>query len=188
MSKSVKKIWLGLIGEKGGGKDTVVKYLASHYQAKVLGVGDVVTELLNVLRLPVTRENLINLAEAIRGTFGENALQEGLLAKLQAAPNKLCIINGARKPAEIEQLKKLGAKIWYVTAPMELRFERLKQRRQKSDDKTQTFEQFRKQETLITEQFISELGKHANVIMTNTGTKQELLAITDHEIAKLIKE
>lgn len=176
------KIIIGLIGEKGGGKDTIAAYLIEHYGAYMLGVGDLLRQIHQLLELEYTRESMNTLVKAIREQFGEEILQTAILKKFANVPNKICVISGVRKPAEIEQLHAIGGKIWYITAPIEQRFERIFQRRQNADDAHQTLELFKQQEHLPAEIYITELGQRADVTIHNTGTLEELLTKVDQEM------
>lgn len=173
-----KKI-IGIIGDKGGGKDTAIKYLESHHNAYALGVGDLLTQILELISLPPSRNNLSNLAEAIRSKFGENVFQNALLKTITQRsknnPQQIAIVNGIRMPKEVEDLRRNGAKIWYITAPVEIRYERTKKRGQKSDDHTQTLQQFIEEEQLGTEKHIPQLGKLADYHIDNSGTEQDLI-------------
>ncbi len=180
------KIIIGLVGEKGSGKDTIADYLIDHYQALMLGGGDIIRKILGLLHMEISRENLSKTADSIRQTFGENVFQDALILEIQKSNHKICVISGVRKPSEIEQLKSIGAKIWYITAPVELRFERVSKRHQNDDDNSQTLELFKQQEKLNTERFIEELGKTANTIIENIGSEQELITKVDQEMIKLL--
>ncbi len=180
------KILIAIIGEKAGGKDVVGKYLSEKYSAEVIASGDIFRNILEILEIDKTRENISNVAVAIRNVFGENIAQEVTLKKFQRSPATICVNNGLRKPEEFEQAKQLGFHFWYVTAPLEIRFERMKQRKQNFDDQTQTFELFKQQETYINEKDIIELGSKSETRIDNTGSLEDLYKRVDEEINKLM--
>jgi dephospho-CoA kinase len=180
------KICIAIIGEKAGGKDVVGKYLSEKYQAEVIASGDIFRDLLDVLEIDKTRENITNVAIAVRSAFGQNIAQEVTLKRFGRSNAKICVNNGLRKPEEFEHAKQLGFHFWYVTAPVEMRFERMKQRNQNADDQTQTFELFKQQESFENEKDIMRLGMQCETRIDNTGSLDDLYKRIDEEINKLM--
>lgn len=186
----VQKIIVGLIGEKLSGKDTAAKYIVGKYGAVAVGAGDTLAELLHILRLPNTRVNLTLLAEGLRSAFGQNVLQETLWRQIEDSEEPIQLIHGIRKPEELEDLRKHGGIALYITAPLEIRYQRLLSRRQKHDDGMQTLEQFKQEELLPAEMHIPALGKQADYTIDNTGDAESLQSQIDrimNEVKSTIK-
>lgn len=180
------KILIATIGEKGGGKDVVGKYLTSKYGALVMASGDLFRDILDLLGIDKERANLTRLANTLRKEYGENVALDAMLKHFEISSAAICVDNGMRKPDEVGKAKQLGFHFWYITAPIETRFERIKNRNQNIDDQTQTLEKFTQQELLETEKYITELGLQAETRIDNTGSLEDLYKRVDEEINKLM--
>jgi dCMP deaminase len=87
----------------------------------------------------ITRENLIEKGNALREKFGPGILGKKAAQKVQKDKN-YCI-DSIRNPAEVEELRKLGRFfLFYITAPEDVRFSRVRARRREEDP--QTFDAF----------------------------------------------
>lgn len=176
MSTSDKKLIIGLVGEKGGGKGTFTKVLRSiapgrsitHIQFR-----DVIQETLELWGIPATRQNLTKLAVAMNSTF-EDAITHATLRKADNVKSDIVIFDGIRWQGNIEGLRKLPNNVLvYVTADPEIRYQRAKARKEKVGEESLTFEEFMKEEQLKTELLIPQIGKTADFTITNNGTPEE---------------
>jgi dephospho-CoA kinase len=176
---------IGLVGEKLSGKDTTANYIAEKYSAGHFRFSHILDDILRILALDVSRRNEIDLGLGLRKIFGEHVLVDALHARSKSATNEIIVVNGIRMD-EFEVVKGWeGAKIIYITAPLETRFERYKQRKEKADDAAQNLEQFAAQEKEPTEVGIPGLGARADYKIENTGTLEELHAKIDEIIKSL---
>jgi dephospho-CoA kinase len=164
---------IGLVGEKLAGKDTVANFLVEKYSAEHFRFTHILDEILEKLNLPISRQNEIDLGLALRKVFGERVLASAVISRAKKSSASIVVINGIRMD-ELEPVKNLGGKIVYITAPTELRFERYKSRREKTDDGVMNFEQFKEQEKGPTEVGIPALGAQADFKVENVGTVEEL--------------
>lgn len=125
---------IGLTGENCAGKSTVSEYLMKkgfYYYS----LSDVIREELKAHGKPVTRENLIEEGNALRKKFGPGVLGTKIGQMLQKDKNY--VIDSIRNPEEVNELKKLGGFfLFYVNAPDEVRFERIKARGREEDPRT----------------------------------------------------
>ncbi len=96
----------------------------------------------------------------------------------------MVVVNGIRMD-EMDLVKSWGARIIYITAPAEIRFQRYQQRREKADDGQMDFKAFCEQEKEPTEVGIPDLGAKADFKIENTGTLEELYAKVDNIVDKL---
>jgi dCMP deaminase len=129
---------IGLTGENCAGKGAVAEYLMkkSFYY---YSLSDAIREELKAEGKTITRGNLIKKGNELREKHGPGALGKKIVQKIQEDKNY--VIDSIRNPAEVEELKKIGRFfLFYVTAPDEVRFERIKSRRREEDP--QTFEAF----------------------------------------------
>ncbi len=177
------KIIIGLVGEKLAGKDEVAKYLIGKHQAFHIKFSSLLDEILDILDMPKTRRNEIDLGLGLREVFGPEILYRSLKKRVVASENPMAVINGIRMDEFEKIVADLGAKTIYVTAPLELRFQRYQQRHEKVDDGKMSLEDFAKQDREeLTEKGIPELGKRAEFKIENTGSLEELYKKIDEVI------
>lgn len=176
---------IGFIGDKLAGKDLACKYLEEHYQGRHLRYSYVLDSILDLLDEPISREGESKLARGLRTVFNENILGQGILKMLRQSSENLIALDGIRYPAEVPPLKALGAHIVYITAPVELRYERYISRQEKTDDGKLDFEEFKRRDSEASnEVHIAELGANADLIIQNIGTLDELYAKLDAMVAQ----
>jgi|YelNatPaOPRAMG01_1025707.scaffolds.fasta_scaffold02780_7 dCMP deaminase len=131
---------IGLTGENCAGKSTVADYLKKK-GFYFLSLSDILREELKAEGKALTRENLINKGNDLRAKFGPAILAKKTIAKIEKAKDRNYVIDSIRTPGEVEELKKLpNFFLLYITAPPDVRFERIKRRDREEDPKT--FEAF----------------------------------------------
>lgn len=177
---------IGLVGEKLAGKDTLANYLVEKYQASHFRFTHILDSVLEELNLPISRKNEIDLGLGLRKIFGEHVLVNALEKRVKEAWSKIIVVNGIRMD-EMEVVKTWGAPIIYVTAPLEMRFARYQNRREKADDAEMNLEQFKQQETGPTEARIPELGAKADYKIENTDSLKDFFHKTDEVIKQIMK-
>ena len=137
---------IGLTGENCAGKSTVADYL-SKKGFYILSLSDIIREELKAEDKAISRDNLIKRGNEMREKFGPGILGKKTVAKIEMVKDRNYIVDSIRNPGEVEELKKLGNFfLLYVTAPPEIRFERIKHRDREEDPKT--FEAFQEIEKL----------------------------------------
>ena len=128
-------IILGVLGEKLGGKGLVGEYITEKYGGFHIRYSNILDDLLDILDLPVSRDNEINLGMALRQAFGQwGILNKAVKKRLMASHAPIKVIDGIRFEEELIHAREMGAKIVYVTAPQEVRLSRFKLRQEKKDD------------------------------------------------------
>jgi dephospho-CoA kinase len=190
-----KKIFIGLVGEKGGGKDTVMKFVQKLLPKKKIAqirFSDVLTDTLDIWGLAKSRANYQKLSPAMIDAYGKSALANAVRMRSERADADIVFINGVRWRADaamVRALNKKGARSFliYVTAPARVRYLRLKQRGEKVGEKTATFRQFMKEERARTERDIPKIGKTADVIINNTGSMDEFYEAVKSRILPLLE-
>lgn len=173
-----QKTIIGLVGEKLAGKDTISEYLVGKYDAGHFRFTHILDAILEDLDMAVSRKNEIDLGLALRKVFGQHVLVNALEERVKKSWANLIVVNGIRMD-ELEVVRSWGAKIIYVTAPVEVRYERYKNRREKADDAQMSLEQFKEQEKGPTELAIPSLGKQADLRIDNIGSLEELYRKVD---------
>lgn len=173
---------IGLIGEKLAGKDVVAEYLVKKYGAEHFRTSHILNELLGTLGLEKTRRNAIDIGIAVEKMFGQEVVGKALAKSVLESSAKIVINNGLRQPYQFEQAKNSGAKIIYVTAPLEIRHKRSLE---SVKDEHQDLKEFAEQEKEWIEQAIPELGKKADFRIENTGSLEDLYNKVDEIIKQL---
>src|SRR3989344_3011319 len=183
-------IIIGLTGENCAGKGTVADYLARkgfYYYS----LSDIIREELANEGKEITREAVIAKGNSLRQNFGSDVLAKRTIAKLQ--PDRNYVIDSIRNPAEAKALLATGKMtLIYVTAPAEVRFERMKARRREGDPRS--FEAFKTIDKLEIEgkdehgQRLAEVFSLATKKMVNDSDFKELYAEVDELLAGISSE
>lgn len=166
-------IVLGLTGENCAGKGTVAAYLEKkgfYYYS----LSDVIREELAAEGAQITRDSLIAKGNFLREKFGPAVLAEKTLLKLQDDRNY--VVDSFRNPGEVQAFKKACKNFFliYVTAPSDLRFERMKSRGRESDPRT--FEAFL---TIEEKERQSASDRHQNLEACKNLTDRRLDNVAD---------
>lgn len=177
---------IGLVGEKGSGKDTFAKFLLEISEKSVVHIrfSDLLKQTLNIWDIPLTRANLQKLAQILED-FGEGTIAHGLEKQIQETNADIIILDGIRWEPDVKLLKEFPYhKLIYITADPKLRFKRLKTRGEKTGEAEMTLEQFLKEEKAPNELLIPEIGAKADIKITNNASIEDFKA----EIEKFVKE
>ncbi|MBU0532235.1 AAA family ATPase [Candidatus Micrarchaeota archaeon] len=181
---------IGLTGENCAGKSTVAEYLKkkSFYY---FSLSDVIREELKAEGKAVTREKLIVKGNELREHSGPGVLGRKIAEKIQEDKNY--VVDSIRNPAEVEELKKSGRFfLFYITAPAEVRFERVKARQREEDP--QTYDAFIEIEKLEmkneekTKQNLKDTFVLAERTIVNDGSLRELQDKIDIALAETSDE
>ena len=181
---------IGLTGENCSGKGTV----AEHLKEKgfyFLSLSDILREELAAEGKGITRVNLIEKGNELRGKYGPAVLAKKTLEKLEKDKNY--VIDSIRNADEAKEIKtRPNTFLIYISAPAEVRFGRMKARGRESDP--QTFDAFRKIEELEmkneekTKQNLLEAFEIADRKLINDGDTELLYEKTDQLLAGLSSE
>jgi len=195
---------IGLVGEKGSGKQTFVNFLkkiATLRQAQgklprndkeeVLNIrqvrfSDILAQTLMIWDIPITRSNLQKLSLVINDAFGQSALANAARFSIEGDSADIIIFDGIRRPEELNLVKGLKNNILiYISAKQDLRYQRLKTRSEKVGETGLTFEQFLEEENSPAEKNIPSLGKKANLKIENNGSLEEFKKSVEDFFLKL---
>ncbi len=174
------KTIIGLVGEIGGGKGTVVQLFQEALPNKrivTLKFSSILADVLETLALPKTRDNLQKLAIVIDETYGEGTFAHAMETRILAADANIVFVDGMRWPADERLITGMGGIVMYITADQRTRYERITQRGEKVGETDTTFERFQQQESMKNETFITDIGSRARFTIHN-----------DKDIATLRKE
>lgn len=175
----------GIVGEGGAGKGTIAAYLKEKHKAATCRFSDALNDMLARLDVEPTRENLIELSEILRKSFGETVLARAVARWAKQRPEEVIVVDGIRRMGDIETLGKLPEfHLVYVTADLQTRYERIIRRGEKAGETEMTYERFLSQEQLPTEVSIKEVAIHAEATINNNGTLDQLYAQVDELMLK----
>ncbi len=183
----MQKIIIGLAGDIASGKDTVWQYLAERYGAAHFECSDVLKDTLNRLHLPIVRENLANLGEGFRATFGEDILVRTLVHDVEQCDTGLIVVSGIRKLGELELLRELsGFRLMFIDVSLRIRYERIVRRGQKADDRMKTYEEFERDNQHAADSDVARLKSLADFVVVNESSVEELQRQLD-EVIRTVK-
>ncbi len=188
---------IGLVGEKGSGKQTFVNFLkeilrlpsvAQDYsketQIRQVRFSDILAQTLMIWDIPNTRANLQKLSLIMEEGFGQASLANAAKFSIEGDHAEVLIFDGIRRQTELDLVKNMPNSILiYITADQKLRYERLKLRSEKVGEVGLTFEQFLEEEKSKAEINIPTLGKKADKRLENNGSLEEF----KNKIKELIK-
>lgn len=160
-------------GMPGSGKTAAVK-VAADRGVQVLRMGDAVWDEVKRQGLPLEAKAVGRVADEMRRTHGPDVWARRTLEEVDPDA-KLVVIDGLRSMAELEVFKNaLGQDFVLVNVlcPTETRYERI--RRRGREDDTMTEEEFRARDDRELSWGLGEVLKEADVLISNTGTEQEL--------------
>lgn len=164
---------IGLTGTNGSGKGEVAAYLQKKGYA-YFSLSDVIRDALRKDGKEDTRDNLIEKGNELRKKYGPDILARMAMERVKGK----AVIDSIRNPSEIEYLRKEKEFILLaIDAPVELRYERVKQRgRQESVSTLEEFIKKEKEEMTDSEkgQQLHSCMKMADIIIMNDGTLEDL--------------
>jgi len=176
---------IGLVGEKGSGKQTFVNYLkeiSPNLQLRQVRFSDILAATLMMWDIPITRSNLQKLAVIMNDTFGAQTLANAAKFSLEGDNADIIILDGVRRKGETEFVRSFKDNILiYITANSDLRYQRLRKRSEKVGEVGLTLEQFMEEEKSKAESEIPVISKTADIKIENNGTlegfKQEIKSL-----------
>ncbi len=182
----MKKV-IGIAGNIGAGKGTITRYLIEKYGAEAVAYTNILKDVLDRLYLPNERQNLAGLAEALRNAFGKDILSRVLEQDIQKKEAELVVFDGIRKKAELDYFKnKIDDFIFvFVEAPLEVSYERLIKRGEKTDDNSKTFAEFKKDHQRPADKDVPLLKQYADFVIDNGGELEETYRQINEMMAKI---
>ena len=178
--------FIGLTGTFAAGKgaviETVKKLLGK--KAASFSTSDFVREEAAKRGMSLERNNLQAIANELRASRGNGVLAEMALERAKTLPPhaKIVLVDGIRNPGEVETLRKALGKnfrLWAVDAPIELRYERVKQRA-RAGEHLLSFTEFKASEekerrgAIAAGQSIDACMALADDLIENNGSLDEL--------------
>jgi dephospho-CoA kinase len=179
----MSKIILGIAGEIASGKGTVAKYIRERYNGNAHRFSTVLRDVAKRMYLEENRENLQKISTIMRENFFDDILSSVIAKDVESDEHEIIAIDGVRRLADITYLQKIPSfKLVYIETDMEKRYERIILRGENTDDKTKTFEEFKKDHEREAELQIKDLKNQADFIVDNNGSFEELYQQVDEII------
>ncbi len=180
----MKKNILGIIGKPGAGKDTLCDYFKKNSNSvEVLKFSDPLSEVLRIFFEEVKREDQQWLVNQLRDNFGEDILAKAIKKKIKELKTDYVLLNGVRVWDDYDMLKEVGGDLVFIETDSKLRWKRTKERGEKKDDNV-SYKKFLELDQGRSERQIEKIGRKADFIIDNNGTKEEL----EEEVLNLIKK
>ena len=162
------KIIIGLAGEMACGKGTAARHIEEKYKASSYRFSTMLRDVLDRLYIEQTRENVANISTILRQNFGEDLFAKVMAEDVKKDENEVIIIDGIRRLADIEYLKKIPEfKFIYIDTDIKVCYERIIKRGENTDDNDKTFEKFVEEHNLETELQINDLKNYADFVIDN---------------------
>ncbi len=168
------------------GKGEAAKYLVEKHGATSFRFSTMLRDALKRFHVPETRDNLVKMSELVRAGFGENILAKTMAEDIKKSTDKIIVVDGIRRLADIQFLKELPEFVMVaVTADAKIRYERLKDRNENSDDAIKTYEQFLLDQEKSTEVTIAPVMRLAQREVANNDSREEFYLQLDELVARL---
>ncbi|OHA03742.1 MAG: hypothetical protein A3J10_03235 [Candidatus Sungbacteria bacterium RIFCSPLOWO2_02_FULL_54_10] len=170
---------IATVAEKGGGKGLFIQLTRKILpEKKIVSVrfSDIWREIVHLLGQEESRENISQLATAVRAAFkNEGILVDAMHKRLQGIDADIVILDGLRKAEEVQPMvRDRGGILLYIATSPEARFARRREHAETTDEKGMTWEQFMRHEAIPTETSIRTIGETmADAIIENNGTVEE---------------
>lgn len=180
----MSKLIIGLVGQISSGKDTIADYVEKKYGGVKVSFSQPLRDILNRLYLPIDRKHMVTLAQILIDNFGGDVLSKTIATEIKKSDKKIFVLPNIRREDDYKHLKsEPGFMLVAVNTEAAKCYERLVKRGQNEDDKTKTWEQFKKDLTLSTEVDIPVLIEKSAVKLDNNGSLEDLYGQVDKLIA-----
>ena len=179
------KLILGLTGQIGSGKGFLCDYLVEAYGAERFKFSTYLSRALQAMGLEPSRDNFIRMSEVLRTGFGENALSHAVARDASMSTAPLAVIDGLRRLEDLTNLKPLpNFRLAAVEAEQRIRYARIANRGEKSDELALSWEDFLANEQRSTEQTVPHTMAHAHIRLQNNGEPHTLKKQVDALMAE----
>lgn len=171
------QLYIGVTGENRGGKDTLYEEFCLLYpNLKVAQhrASDVLLEIIHERGWETTRQNFDKVVAELQEKEGPAALTNRVAKRILAAQEKVVFFNGVRLITDVAFFRTLPQNsLVYVTADERTRWLRARAAAAKAGEANVSFEDFLKIDKLPTNRHVPTIGRDADWIIENIGTKAE---------------
>jgi dephospho-CoA kinase len=181
------KIYIGLVGEAGSGKDTVANILERKYKARILTSSHLLKKALGIYLDKIGRKDYIWFVKELTKKYGNDVISKAMLKNMKKFKDKIVVFNGVRLPSDYQVLKEIDSDLIYITAKAKLRWKRSIGRNEKADDGA-SFEEFLSMHQKLTEVNVPKIGQKADYRIVNDGTLDDLERKITEIITDIVKK
>lgn len=175
---------LALAGYAGAGKDTFAQLLLDQFgragkTVELIASGDLIRQYVRDHNLgdPGDRSLLRQTVDDVAKTHGYTYWLEQSIAQAEAGGTEILLYPGLRQTIEVEFLHKRGDKIAVIEVPLEVRYQRSKERGRPGDDiDLAAFKANEEAERAGTAQQLDAVIAAADTTISNNGTLEQLTA------------
>lgn len=173
------KLIIGIVGQKGSGKETCAALIQKHMPEGTtfahVRSSDILGETLTLWDLPHTRHNLQRMAIIMDTEFGLGTLTHAVRERIESLSADVVIFDGVRWQSDADMVRSFPHnKLIHIFTDLQVRYERTKARKEKVGEAFTDFETFKKEEMAKTELDIPRIGETADIQINNNGTEEEL--------------
>ena len=174
------------MGQISSGKGTLADYLAKKHEFEYYRYSSILRDVLDLLHLPQSRENMQDISTMLRKKFGDDLLSKVIAEDIKCKSEDKIVLDGARRMSDIKYLKDIqGFYLVYVDADEKKRYDRIVRRSENTDDQSKTFEQFKEDAKSEAESRIVEMKNHADFVINNNSSLEEFHGQIDKLIIKI---
>lgn len=184
---SQPKIIFGFTGLPVSGKGTAAAYLKNKYGASVFGFSKMLRDLVDRLYIPQSRDNLIKISEVLRATFGEDIMAKTMAKDVAKDSAEIVVVEGIRRLADVQALLSMpNFVLAEIFADPQVRYSRIVNRGENTDDKQKTYAEFLADHQRSTELSILEVIKLTKERIDNNGSEADLHRQLDELVKKYV--
>src|SRR4030042_5110114 len=177
------KIILGLAGEIASGKGTTAQYIIDKYNGSSHRFSTMLRDVARRMYLEENRENLQKLSTIFRQNFHDNILSIVISKDMANDSHEIIVLDGVRRLADIANLKKLeNFRLAFIETSLKKRFERIRKRKENTDDEKKAFEEFKRDHEKEAEFQIRKLKDQTDYIIDNNSSLEDLYKQIDKMI------
>jgi len=166
---------IAFVGMPASGKSEASK-VVREMGIDVINMGDVIREEVKRRGLEPTDANTGDVANDLRAKEGMNAVAIRCIPKIKQAGDGIVVVDGVRGIAEVKLFKEeFGDEfsLIFLNTPLEMRFERVRQRKRSDDDMTSPEDLKRRDEREL-KWGLPEAIEAADITIDNTSTLSDL--------------
>jgi len=180
------KLILGFTGPIASGKEVAKKYIEAKYEASSFKFSTILRNILNSIAVDQNRDNMMALSTFLRTQYGEDILAKAIAKSVSESSDKIIVVDGIRRMADIEYLKKVpGFTLIAIDAKPEIRYTRSVTRNENPGDAEKSYAEFLADHLKETEATISEVMSHSNYQLDNSADLDSLYLEIDKTIQKI---
>ena len=172
-------IAVGLIGSNGAGKSAACQYFRQKGFV-VISLSDVVRAAASAKGLPLDRDHLVRVGNALKAEHGDHYLAK--VCYDQATPTQPVVFDSIRNVAEARFFKENGVILVGIDAPITLRYQRISARQSSTDQvdfETFAAQDARENEGKSSGQYIDAALKECHTVIQNTKDLHTLHHLID---------